>query len=260
MNSTNNTAMQPEQAAQEEEYDFPYHFVSRFFPTFQTGFIDPWAMNYNLSLELVLNLIGQESPESIVDIGCGDGRLTFELGKAFPDSRIVGIDYSQRAISLAKSMVPDSRFETIDISNEHSLGQFQAAVLMEVFEHIQPDKAEQFAQGTAHLVPEKGLLIVTVPHENKPLEYKHFQHFTVDTLDPYFRPYFSRENVIFLEKLNLLNRFLHWLVVNRFFVLNSPRLLRTVYRIYRKNVFQCPTEKQCARFAVCYRRRSRATG
>jgi 2-polyprenyl-3-methyl-5-hydroxy-6-metoxy-1,4-benzoquinol methylase len=245
-----------EQIEQEDEYEIPYHFASRFEPSFQTGFIDAWAMNYNLSIELVLKLLRKEQPGSVLDIGCGDGRLSQEIHKAFSDATVAGADYSSRAIQLAEAMVPDVQFHHLDITAEHSLGKFDSAVLMEVFEHIPPEQTRQFASAVAGLVKANGLLIVTVPHVNKPLEYKHFQHFTASSLDEYFMPYFDVEKTIFLEQLGWLNRLLNSCVANGFFVLNRRRLLEFIYRRYQDWVFQCDNESQCARIAVCYRRRS----
>jgi SAM-dependent methyltransferase len=42
----------------------------------------------------------------IVDVGCGTGSLTFALAYAFPDARIVGIDYSQPYVDHARSRAP----------------------------------------------------------------------------------------------------------------------------------------------------------
>jgi 2-polyprenyl-3-methyl-5-hydroxy-6-metoxy-1,4-benzoquinol methylase len=39
---------------------------------------------------------------SLLDVGCGDGRLLFELNQTVTGQRLVGIDYSTRAIELAK--------------------------------------------------------------------------------------------------------------------------------------------------------------
>ncbi|MEE4216006.1 MAG: class I SAM-dependent methyltransferase [Xanthomonadales bacterium] len=254
MNLVDNTKEHREQREQEEEYSFPYHFASRFHPSFQTGFIDYWAMNYNLTLELVIDLVSREHPSSLVDIGCGEGRLTHELNQAFPEMTVVGVDYSPQSICLANTLVPNAKFHQTDITGEHSLGKFKAAVLMEVFEHIPDAELQNFARATAELVAANGLLIVTVPHKNKPLEYKHFRHYTTQTLDAYFGPYFKSERVYFLEKTGWLNRLLNKLVANRVYVLNSPRLLNAIYQTYRNQIFRCSGEDKCSRIAVCYRR------
>lgn len=246
--------MLKQQEYQEEEYGFPYHFASRFKPNFKPAYVDHWAMNYNLTLELVLKLVKIENTNSIVDIGCGEGRLTYELDQAMPSANVIGVDYSERAIQLAKSLSPSLHFENVDITEAHSLGLFNTAVLMEVLEHIPPEEVDEFIEAIANLLENDGLLIVTVPHTNKPLEYKHFQHFTKKDLISQFSRFFRCENILFLEKLGWLNKILNKIVVNRIFVLNSPKLLNFLYGFYRSRIFQCAKESKCARIAVCFRR------
>ncbi|WP_444994547.1 methyltransferase [Aliikangiella sp. IMCC44359] len=243
--------------AQENEYCFPYHYASRFHPHFATGFFDRWAMNYNLSIEFVLQIIADENPNSLIDIGCGDGRLTSEIFKAYPSIALKGVDYSKQAIKLAKAMETSVNFEARDITLDTLENkQYSMGVLMEVFEHISLNETENFAKSVANLINDNGLLLVTVPHQNKPLEYKHFQHFTVDKLNQYFTPYFSVEKTIYIEKRGLLNSLLNKLVVNSLFALNNNKLLDSIYNLYKKHVFFCREEKHCARIAICYRKKA----
>lgn len=41
----------------------------------------------------------------LLDLGCGDGRLTADLAKSFPDYQILGIDVNEAAIALARERV-----------------------------------------------------------------------------------------------------------------------------------------------------------
>ena len=249
--------LHPEQMAQEDEYYLPYHHLSAFAPSFRSGFVDSWAMNYNHSVEFVLEQVDQIDPSSVVDIGSGDGRITTEIGKRFRGKRNVGIDFSARAIALAKLMDPEGSYEAVDITNQDFADTFELGLLIEVFEHIPPKDAEQFVRGVARLIAKGGQLLVTVPHINKPVEYKHFRHFDSTTLIDCFSAYFVQEEIMFIEKLGLLNRILNKLVVNRLFVLNLNWALNALYRIYGKYVFRASSESECARIAVLFRRNSR---
>ena len=54
---------------------------------------------------------------SVLDIGCGDGRITRELARLAPQGRVVGIDFSESMIALAKQSfadVPNLRYERMD--------------------------------------------------------------------------------------------------------------------------------------------------
>jgi trans-aconitate 2-methyltransferase len=59
------------------------------------------ANQYNWARELIpkLQLRGDET---LLDIGCGDGKITAEIAKCLPNGRVVGIDNSAGMIELAK--------------------------------------------------------------------------------------------------------------------------------------------------------------
>jgi trans-aconitate 2-methyltransferase len=44
--------------------------------------------------------------EALLDIGCGDGKITAELAKCLPRGIVLGIDNSKEMINLAKHMFP----------------------------------------------------------------------------------------------------------------------------------------------------------
>ncbi len=63
-----------------------------------------------------LNLSGHES---VLDIGCGDGKVTAEIAGYVPDGSVVGIDSSKEMVSLARESFPEEThpnlsFQVID--------------------------------------------------------------------------------------------------------------------------------------------------
>ena len=58
-----------------------------------------WAQELIPKLELKGN-------EALLDIGCGDGKITAEIAKALPRGRVVGVDSSEEMINLAQSTFP----------------------------------------------------------------------------------------------------------------------------------------------------------
>jgi ubiquinone/menaquinone biosynthesis C-methylase UbiE len=47
----------------------------------------------------------------LLDIGCGDGKITAEIAKYLPKGRAVGVDNSNQMIKLAKSTFPNENTE-----------------------------------------------------------------------------------------------------------------------------------------------------
>lgn len=76
------------------------------------------------SIDLCSRIAGIKA-ERILDLGCGPGNSTDVLGKAFPDSRIVGADSSPEMIASAKDKYPQYDFEIFDATGDFSqLGKF----------------------------------------------------------------------------------------------------------------------------------------
>jgi 2-polyprenyl-3-methyl-5-hydroxy-6-metoxy-1,4-benzoquinol methylase len=243
-----------EQTSQDAEYSIPYHYITRRpIKNFGQHFVDTWGINYISTIEFMLKKIETLGPSSIVDIGCGDGRLTREIFLENSNKKVLGIDYSERAIKLAQAMNSDLtgiEFKSIDITSRSFDEKFDLAVLMEVYEHIPLDAISEFLAGVRSLIKPEGLLLLTVPHTNKPLEYKHFQHFTIEGLNNQLSSHFEVIEVIPFEKRGLLRRLLNFLLCNRFCVLNNRRLLNFLYYFHEKYLFKCNTENECQRLFV----------
>ncbi|NSL52039.1 glycosyltransferase [Calidifontibacillus erzurumensis] len=68
---------------------------------------------YNLALDLFPKWLIEDVQSrelSICDAGCASGDGTVILSKAFPKSKVVGIDFSESAIEKAKKYYPDNHF------------------------------------------------------------------------------------------------------------------------------------------------------
>ena len=242
------------QGSQDDEYCFPYHYISEM-PNrgVVQHVVDSWGINSVSAVEFMLGEIEKLEPRSVIDIGCGDGRLTREIYNRFGDRRVVGADYSTRAIALARAMnqnAPALTFERIDISAEDFDEPFDVAILMEVYEHIPIDQTGAFLAGVRRALRPGGTLLLTVPHVNKPLEYKHFQHFTLESLTRDLSAHFSIVAVRPFERRSILRGIVNRLLCNRLFVLNHRGFLDRIYRLYAKRLFNCESETECQRIFV----------
>jgi trans-aconitate methyltransferase len=54
--------------------------------------------------------------ETLLDIGCGDGKITAELACYLPQGRVVGVDSSKEMINLAKKTFPPTDFPNLSFN------------------------------------------------------------------------------------------------------------------------------------------------
>lgn len=240
--------MKKKQLQQDNEYSFPYHYIPQFKDGFTQNYNWSWGKQYASAIEFVLNEIKKDdkSINSIVDLGCGDGRITRELAEIFNNKRILGIDYSSKAISLAKSLNPNISFLNLDIINETINEKFDAITLIEVFEHIPLDLCDNFAKVLPNLLNENGKIFLTVPHENKILQDKHFQHFNYKSLTKYFEKNFHVTEVNYLQKHDKILSILNKLMFNKLWIINSSFFNNLFYKFYKQRYFFAK-ESNCGR-------------
>jgi 2-polyprenyl-3-methyl-5-hydroxy-6-metoxy-1,4-benzoquinol methylase len=104
------------------------------------------------------------APESVLDVGCGEGVLTLEWAERLGDGRIVGIDLEDAGLRAEwhRRVRPNLEFraeEATSLSFDH--GEFDMASAIEVLEHVpEPEAtlAEMARVARSHL-------LVSVPRE-----------------------------------------------------------------------------------------------
>ena len=77
----------------EEQYSFPYHHIPHFAEndTPQISRRMRWGFEYLCCKQHIVEEIVGRAPNSIIDIGCGDGSLLGELSRKVP--KCVGVDF-----------------------------------------------------------------------------------------------------------------------------------------------------------------------
>lgn len=244
-------SMERQQEKQELEFEFPYHYVPSYKDNFSQLFVWSWSINYATAIEFVIKKIKEHQAEIkiIYDIGCGDGRITKELHYEFNGKKVIGIDYSEKAINLAKAMSPSVDFKCIDILHPHDLKRCDLVTLIEVFEHIPLDFCEAFVRSLFNILKDGGGVFLTVPHKNVPVSYKHFQHFNLTSIEKYFGDYFTIEDVEYIQRTPLLMRVFSKFINNRVYVIKSRFVNNLYYRFYKKYCFHA-NENDCERMYV----------
>jgi trans-aconitate 2-methyltransferase len=66
--------------------------------------------NWGIELLAKLNFKGNER---LLDVGCGDGKLSAEIARSLPDGSVLGIDLSEEMITFAKNHYPQEKFPNL---------------------------------------------------------------------------------------------------------------------------------------------------
>jgi 2-polyprenyl-3-methyl-5-hydroxy-6-metoxy-1,4-benzoquinol methylase len=109
-------------------------------------------------------LLSAAAPQSLLDVGCGEGVLVHQWAQRMPAARIVGIDLEEESIQQgwAQRQAPNLEYRVMKAENlPFGDDEFDCATAIEVLEHV-PDPehtvAEMARVARAHL-------IVSVPRE-----------------------------------------------------------------------------------------------
>ncbi|PWU08226.1 MAG: 3' terminal RNA ribose 2'-O-methyltransferase Hen1 [Verrucomicrobia bacterium] len=125
-------------------------------------------------LGAVLAALKSSGAKSVLDLGCGEGRLLQALIKERQFERIVGMDVSYRALEIAKDRLrldrlPSLQKERIQLMHgslmyrDKRLAGFEAAAVVEVVEHLDPPRLAAFERVLFECA-KPGTVVLTTPN------------------------------------------------------------------------------------------------
>lgn len=124
---------------------------------------------------------------SVLDIGCGDGRLAgYHTGSYF------GLDFSPVAIDLAGRLHPESVFAVWDFLNGPlPVGdvKWDTIVLGELLEHLDDEAEATLFEKVKHVLAPDGSLIVTTPNGDSVPDPSHVRSFARHGLTDKLQPF-----------------------------------------------------------------------
>jgi 2-polyprenyl-3-methyl-5-hydroxy-6-metoxy-1,4-benzoquinol methylase len=118
--------------------------------------------------DLVRRLQAGKETLNVLDVGCGNGPLTFPVASL--GCRVVGVDVNEASIAAARQAgrTANASFEVIP-GSEFDLGrQFDLIVCSEVLEHL--DAPQPLVDTMARHLAADGVLMITVPNGYGPRE------------------------------------------------------------------------------------------
>jgi len=134
----------------------------------------------------------------VLDIGCGNGAIAAWL--AGQDFSVLGVDFSQSAIKMAKQRfadIPNLGFETVDVCRQNAdIGKFDGLFDRGCLHTIPPRFAGQYAANVANWSRQNSLFLLihkTPAPNNEPVSYA--QRRARSYLGKLFKPWFSLKGV-----------------------------------------------------------------
>lgn len=225
--------------AQESKYEFPYHYTPYIDDTghVQRHRLLVWGYEYLCYILHVKEIIEGLSPATLLDVGCGDGRLIQTLSQSNKQENYLGIDVSKKAIKFAKAFNDEHLFKCDNVENIDQ--QFDMVTVIEVIEHIPDDAIQGFITSIFQKVKRSGRILISVPTTNVPLHKKHYRHYDIGLL----REHLSLSNVDYkLESVeyifnnnDILYKFWQKFTNNRYFYIAVAFVDRLIWeRVWNK--------------------------
>ena len=226
---------------QENEYKKPYHYLL----DEDSGY----GIEYHSYLKIVESLIPKNT-KKILDFGCGEGFFCNKISNKFPE--VVGIDLSKAAIKMAKDKSSKAKFYCSSLDGcELKNVQFDVITMIEVLEHIDFDLIPSIVTGLSEKIKPSGRLIVTVPSIKLPLQDKHFQHFSVSSLEKTLDSHFDLVSIDgHYKKPGIGYKIIKNLLENPFYKLRINFLNSYLKQHFIKNLESCNTTEGLRLIAI----------
>ncbi len=114
----------------------------------------------------------------ILDFGCGAGASSVILARMFPETEIVGVDFIDKHISLAKERAQYYQYDNLSFlcspdseTLPPDVGKFDYIILSAVYEHLLPNEREPLLRQIWSILKSDGVFFLNqTPHRFFPFE------------------------------------------------------------------------------------------
>ena len=139
-----------------------------------------------LRADAVLAALRDAEARTVVDLGCGEGALIARLLEDRSFERVLGVDVSHHALEKAAARLrldtmPEHQRARVELAQssltytDDRVAGFDAAVLMEVVEHVDPPRLAALERAVLGIARPR-VLVVTTPNAEHNVRYEHLEH------------------------------------------------------------------------------------
>ena len=135
--------------------------------------------------------INQLKPKSIIDVGCGNGRMLYGIKHMLPNCKLLGVDLSPVAIERMKILYRiEGRVLRIEELNKLKK-KFEMVVFNDVAEHVDDD--DKMIADCKKLLKKNGWFIGVFPNNLLPPEVEptHVRVYTPESVDVLMKKHFK---------------------------------------------------------------------
>lgn len=191
-----------------------------------------WALFRSLGWDQFPQEFLEKLKGKLLDVGCGAGYFTNQIKRSRPKVEIYGVDFSKKAIEIAKKDFPGIKFLTANVYKlPFPNNSFDAAIMRQTLEHLEnPDKALAELRRILKpggifysATPLEGSRFVLSPSRELSVKYQgHVQRFSKDSLISLLEKNgFKMESFYFSGYL--FTQVMNYLCLNLYQLLDMPR-------------------------------------
>ncbi len=112
---------------------------------------------------------------SLIDLGCGAGFLFGALERVGRIAQMTGIDIDAESVRIAQAAHPRARCLVADALSYGEDNAYDAAISVDVLEHLAPSDVARFFSNSYRLLKRGGTLVVHVPAEGQQRHLRRFR-------------------------------------------------------------------------------------
>lgn len=219
---------------QENQYKFPYHYIP--YLDKNQNLVNhrslSWGFKYFSYLLRIKNLVEELKPDSILDVGCGEGRFLGLLDDTI--SRKMGVDLAEKPIKFAQAFHPHIEFRQINASQIKE--KFDVVTAIEVLEHIPDVNVSEFLKILEKKVDKNGRIILSVPTVVVPVSQKHYRHYDIHLFRKQLKESGAElkiENVEYVYKSSTFLKLYSKLTQNKFWIIEFKPFRNFMWKLVK---------------------------